>query len=222
MKGSAYYAAALHPKTRVVVRSGEAEVFPHFRAGMRHARARGMNRRLSAMVLFSVAACTQMPASPVREEDPSSLSSAADDDDDAHVDASVTPSKGGVPADAGAPPVAKKDAGATAQATCCNGKGTCVPSSVVPEESASKLKADTCTASNLCIPTEMIAGGGKAFEPPACEANGLGMKGAGVCLSDCLDMGQAGALLQQGSCEADHKCAPCKLFGQPTGLPGCD
>jgi hypothetical protein len=177
-----------------------------------------MNTRLSAMVLVSVAACTQMPAAPsVREE---SAAAAPEDDDDDHVDASAKP-PAPTPSDAGASPVAKKDAGASLQASCCSGKGTCVPSSVVPEESASKLKPDTCTDANVCVPTEMIAGGGRDFKPPACEASGLGMKGAGVCLSDCLDMGQVGALLQQGSCAADHKCAPCKLFGQPTGLPGC-
>jgi hypothetical protein len=178
-----------------------------------------MKTRLSAMVLFSIAACTQMPASPLVRED--NAVAAPDDGDDAHVDAAAKAAKSEAPKDAGSAPVAKKDASAAAPATCCSGKGTCVPSSVVPEESASKLKADTCPDANLCIPTEMIAGGGKDFVPPACEANGLGMKGAGVCLSDCLDMGQVGALLQQGSCEANHKCAPCKLFGQPTGLPGC-
>jgi len=37
----------------------------------------------------------------------------------------------------------------------------------------------------------------------------------------CVDMGSMGANLEQANCDSDHKCAPCKVFGQATGLPGC-
>lgn len=114
------------------------------------------------------------------------------------------------PKDASSPPSPSK---------CCEGKGTCVPATAVPAEAASKLKQDTCTGANLCAPTEALTGAA----PTKCEAQGpFGQKSAGVCVSNCVDMGSMGANLKQGACDADHKCAPCKVLGQATGLPGCE
>lgn len=118
---------------------------------------------------------------------------------------------------------APRDAGTATPnglATCCGGQGSCVPADAVPAESSDKLKADTCAETYLCAPAEVIAAG-KDYVPASCEASGFGVKGAGVCLSECLNLGAPAGSLKQGSCKDAHVCVPCKAFGKATGAPGC-
>jgi hypothetical protein len=106
---------------------------------------------------------------------------------------------------------------------CCEQNGTlrgkCVPQSLVPASAQGKLRIDVCqAATEVCAPTALLD---PTVKPVTC--NGVGPIGpyTGVCVSTCVDFGAQGALMPQGSCAADHKCAPCAVLGQPTGAPGC-
>lgn len=61
-------------------------------------------------------------------------------------------------------------------------------------------------------------GGAKAL---ACSAAGPRGQYTGVCLSESLDLGAKKSLLSRGTCTTGQLCAPCTVFGQPTGAPGC-
>ena len=101
-------------------------------------------------------------------------------------------------------------------------QGKCVPTSVIPSAEQSDLDQDECTASsNLCVPTEMVAGN---FTPATCTGSGFLVGDyTGVCLSTCLDFGIESIVLDQGSCDDIHECVPCTnpIDGSPTGAPGC-
>jgi hypothetical protein len=103
---------------------------------------------------------------------------------------------------------------------CCSGKGKCVPASSVPASFQSSLKSDGCIGGDLCAPTENINPG---FVPPACTGWGIVLGNySGVCLSNCVDFGMNDFAIVQGSCDGDHRCAPCTdPNGNPTGAPGC-
>jgi hypothetical protein len=103
-------------------------------------------------------------------------------------------------------------------AACCGMKAHCVPATAIPDDQEAYLGQDTCTAQNLCVPDQLLLD-----QPtPACTANGLFIgQYTGVCLSDCLDFGFEGEFLDRGNCMAGYTCAPCEMFGEPTGAPGC-
>jgi len=102
--------------------------------------------------------------------------------------------------------------------TCCETKGKCVPSAMVPAAAREELGSDdgTCDKGNLCVPSEMLA---VNAQPAPCSAS-IPFVGsyAGVCVSDCLE-----SLVPQGSCKGSQVCLPCKdpFDGTPTGAPGC-
>ncbi len=109
---------------------------------------------------------------------------------------------------------------------CCNennmNDGRCIPSQLVPQNEQSNLSQDVCTnQGDLCVPKEMLD---PNFKPPQCTGNGFLIgQYDGVCLSNCLSFGIQGIVLDQGTCDDTHTCAPCTnpLTGQPTGAPGC-
>lgn len=126
---------------------------------------------------------------------------------------SVAPPPGGEPTPPAPPPPPPP-----APTLCCGGRATCVASSVVPEAERSHLAQDSCTADQLCIPTELLTDP----TPPPCEISWLAFfgDGAGACVSDCIPEVGSQPFLSQESCAPGFKCAPCTdpLTGMPTGL----
>ena len=121
----------------------------------------------------------------------------------------------------------------TTFAACCEGRGKCVPSGLVPEEQAQNLGEDTCGggegdddddqgeggSGQLCVANELLAGA----IPPPCTADGFLIgEYSGVCVT-CVDLGIQGLVVAQGTCDDDYECVPCEnpLTGEPTGAPGC-
>jgi hypothetical protein len=130
---------------------------------------------------------------------------------------SPSPSPSPAPSDPSAPPSGSTGGGL---ATCCGGKGACVPETAVPEEQKDKLEQKECASAQLCAPKENID---KAFVPKACKGESLTGEYDGVCLSNCIAFDfLEKAISEQGSCDSDHRCIPCKTpFGTDTGAPGC-
>jgi len=97
---------------------------------------------------------------------------------------------------------------------CCDGRGTCVPSGLVPSSLVDRLSAENCGHALLCAPSSLIdSSGGFA----ACRAAG---NLEGRCLPSCLkDVVEQGAKLQQRSCAQGERCLPCynPLDGKETG-----
>ncbi|HKP58262.1 MAG TPA: hypothetical protein VJV78_16155 [Polyangiales bacterium] len=97
---------------------------------------------------------------------------------------------------------------------CCSGRGLCVPPSLAADQ-ASSLARDSCSAGNLCAPTELTD---PTFKPKTCNS----LDGAeGRCISTCA----GGAVAQQkdrlptAGCGSNEVCAPCfdPITGDPTG-----
>jgi hypothetical protein len=98
---------------------------------------------------------------------------------------------------------------------CCHDgtamTGTCVPPSQIPDGDEDSFTQLECpSAQYLCVPNEYLPGGTAS----TCDA---GILGPGACVSLCVD-NSALAFLSQGTCHANHVCAPCAAF--PTA-PGC-
>ena len=100
--------------------------------------------------------------------------------------------------------------------SCCPANnGTCVPKELVPAESVSSLAQDSCADSNMaCVPNEMLD---PTFTGTPCAPDIL-LQLAGIddgaCLPDCVDAVKG---IGRGSCPSGYKCAPCDVFGEPTG-----
>jgi hypothetical protein len=94
--------------------------------------------------------------------------------------------------------------------TCCDGQGTCVPSSTVPDSQKSQLGVGSCPVDSnkdLCAPTELAAADGGGFVATTCRSLD---NAEGRCLSTCLPAIAAQAsTLPQSTCAAGHLCAPC-------------
>ena len=110
---------------------------------------------------------------------------------------------------------------------CCNGIGSCVPPSLVPPAQQSLLGQDTCSGStDLCAPDDLAD---SSFVPPTCtvwpsgDGNPPDEDFEGRCLPACLpDIAAQASRLEQGSCAANHLCAPCwdPITGADTGACG--
>jgi hypothetical protein len=98
---------------------------------------------------------------------------------------------------------------------CCNGVGSCVPTSLVTAEQQALLGKDTCTgADQLCAPNELTD---SSFIPPTCRSVA---DAEGRCMAACLpDVASQADRLPQGTCASTHLCAPCydPLTGELTG-----
>ena len=95
--------------------------------------------------------------------------------------------------------------------SCCQGRAVCVPVLGIPAEQRGQLGRGGCQDEGaLCVPGELA----DPVQKPASCVSVAGSEGR--CLSTCLPeiAGQAG-WLPQGSCAADHLCAPC--FDPRTG-----
>lgn len=105
---------------------------------------------------------------------------------------------------------------------CCSGKGKCLPKTVVPEDNHENLEAKECAEEKLCVPIENIDRAN--FKPTPCTGEAVTGEYEGVCLSNCLVFSFVEKTVSdQGSCDKDHRCMPCKmpLVGTATGAPGC-
>lgn len=104
--------------------------------------------------------------------------------------------------------------------SCCGGRATCVASEVVPAEHRARLAQDSCSADQLCIPTELLTDP----TPRPCTIAWLAFfgDGSGACVSECIPEVGSQPLLSQEDCDPGFKCAPCvdPLSGMPTGLCG--
>jgi hypothetical protein len=96
---------------------------------------------------------------------------------------------------------------------CCDDRGACVPSELVPDDQQDDLGQDTCSeADALCAPDNLVSG-----TPEYCPSIG---GGEGRCLPDCLPAVQEQAdQLQQSTCDPGELCAPCTdpITGEDTG-----
>jgi hypothetical protein len=101
------------------------------------------------------------------------------------------------------------------------GGAHCIPAEIV---GATSLDLAACPG-GFCVPDPIIAAGGN-FDPPSCVAF-AGTTAAGRCLSTCLPAIAGQPSLEQSSCAAGNRCAPCAdpFTGADTGACGslgCD
>lgn len=100
---------------------------------------------------------------------------------------------------------------------CCDDRGSCVPSSRVPDAARAKLGADRCDAARelLCLPDSLA----DSPEPPTCSAFD---RSQGRCLPACLPAfaGSNKPWLVRSDCAEGALCVPCQVMGQSTGACG--
>lgn len=106
---------------------------------------------------------------------------------------------------------------------CCDGRGACVPSDLVPADRRDAVGEDTCPMGMglLCVPNVLIEDPTYVF--PSCTTEGfIGGGEPGACVPDCLVGFLEGLLLGMSTCAEGEKCAPCTdpLSGMPTGACG--
>jgi hypothetical protein len=107
-------------------------------------------------------------------------------------------------------------------ASCCEGKGKCVPEASVTDPSQKeKLEPKECQpGAELCAPAEDV---GRTTKRPSCTGTMRLLKKpyVGACISKCLNIGAKAIFIEQGTCDSEHTCAPCvDPFGKNTGA--CD
>lgn len=96
----------------------------------------------------------------------------------------------------------------------CAGGARCVPSNLIPPESAAQL--GDCDADHKCVPDDFIKSGGDFIATTCTSVAG----GEGRCLSECLpDIAAQAALLPVDTCPEFQRCAPCydPITGEETG-----
>jgi hypothetical protein len=101
-------------------------------------------------------------------------------------------------------------------ASCCSARGRCLPSESLPADERANLAVDSCSDTQLCVPSTLVSDPTKL--PDACTVAGLGAEGR--CLSDCLPLVAARAnQLTRESCDDHERCVPCfdPVSGAPTG-----
>jgi hypothetical protein len=109
-------------------------------------------------------------------------------------------------------------------ARCCGGKGSCVPSSLVPAGDRDNFddEASGCVRrQELCLPTELATGDLKAARP--CSFGGADILGIeiaepfkGACVANCFDTFPEPP---QANCAGGTVCVPCDEL--PAGTPAC-
>lgn len=115
----------------------------------------------------------------------------------------------------------QSDAGAQLFSTCCSDRGVCVPTTALSTEQQNLLGKDTCSASgDLCAP-KIFAD--PKTQPVTCNAlTTIGLTAEGRCVPDCVPAvttGYQAQYLDQSTCDANYKCAPCydPITGALTG-----
>ncbi len=104
---------------------------------------------------------------------------------------------------------------------CCTYSGTdrgrCVPMSSVPPGDRDSLPVDTCAATDLCVPSPLLADPTYVF--PTCTTGGLLGGDPGACIPDCMTGFFTGLFLSRSTCAAGDLCAPCTnpLTGASSG-----
>lgn len=101
--------------------------------------------------------------------------------------------------------------------SCCNeGAAHCVPAGTYP--APLEAAAAPCGTGGVCISDDIIATG-TGYQATDC-VSGLG---AGACVSVCVpEVAQYIDMLEQATCAADQRCAPCvnPLTGEDIGICG--
>ncbi|MFP6683782.1 MAG: hypothetical protein VB934_03680 [Polyangiaceae bacterium] len=110
---------------------------------------------------------------------------------------------------------------------CCDGIGTCVPTSSVPADKLAHLGKDVCPSDEdlVCAPDVFVEDA--SYKPPSCQTSMISLLlgeqyKAGACLPACLEAVQ-NFMIQEDGCGAGYKCAPCNdplNNGAPSGA--CD
>jgi hypothetical protein len=87
---------------------------------------------------------------------------------------------------------------------CCGNAAKCIPQALIPAGKSDHLTGNGCPGGSLCVPNENID---PNFVAPSCQGNGfLGFDYSGFCASNCVDFGNAGSFLNQGTCSGGHTC----------------
>ena len=100
---------------------------------------------------------------------------------------------------------------------CCGSlldkRGLCVPQSYVPK--GVTMPQDECVdAATVCVPSELVRD--PAAKPVPCTDD---VRGAGICVPDCIASALGTLITAQASCNAGEQCYPCQLVGGiSTGL----
>jgi hypothetical protein len=88
--------------------------------------------------------------------------------------------------------------------TCCEGRGTCLPTVFVEDQYLQVLGAEGCSAGAVCVPEQVRNLG----VPPLCRASLSG--GEGRCLPACLpEVQERGSQLRVDGCAPEQRCVPC-------------
>jgi hypothetical protein len=89
-------------------------------------------------------------------------------------------------------------------AACCDGRGACLPSTFLDQQSASLLGVEQCPAASMCVPDELRS----VDVPPMCRVSLNGAEGR--CLPSCLPAVAAlGDQLRSDGCAQHQRCVPC-------------
>ena len=100
---------------------------------------------------------------------------------------------------------------------CCEGTGTCLPSSLLPADQRDFLGQDSCDAGQLCGPDTLSDPDGN-FALASCTAPG---DAEGRCTPSCLPQVEEQAqFLSQADCGDVEVCSPCfdPISGTETGI----
>ncbi len=101
-------------------------------------------------------------------------------------------------------------------ATCCtDGGGTCVPKHLIPPAQVGSLGKDVCPEPDQrCVPNQLLDSN---WDPEPCAPSTILIFAGideGVCMPSCVEAVKS---IGAGSCDDGYKCAPCEVFGKPTG-----
>ena len=105
---------------------------------------------------------------------------------------------------------------------CCDMQGSCLPSTLVPEEVPDILsECDSFAGEDLmCVPNEFLD---PNWIPSPCMGYIFFFNPYnGVCVPECLELPFEWTF-DERPCPENFVCAPCRQpDGTPTGAPGCE
>jgi hypothetical protein len=102
--------------------------------------------------------------------------------------------------------------------SCCNAADSapalCVPQTYVP--AGALMPPADCAAGLYCVPRALV--NDPTAKPAACNAE---VRGAGICLPQCIASALVPLVTVQANCNTNEKCYPCELIGgTATGVCG--